>query len=169
MPRDPWRRSAAGWESDFERRPLWTGTKLTVAVVLSVFVVVAVVFGIITGFSYWWGQGGAVQQKNSTGNFVAQEARFHNDQNAALADVAKIKDARQAITAFDQAHPGYQGNGTPYDPLAQQLGDLNTTLQGLQQGCQNEVTDYNDAASEFLSADWRDAGLPPHLDLTMCD
>lgn len=169
-------RSVEDWADDFQDRPFKTSAKFGVRaiVVCTVCVIAAlactaVVWGLMTGGSYWWGQAGATQQKNSSQNFIDAQARFHNDQNAVTADQAKIVDAKAAIAQFDAAHPGYQGNGTPYDPLAQQETNLQTTLTGLQQGCQNEVTDYNDAAQGFLTADWRDAGLPEELSLSSCE
>jgi len=169
MARDPWRRSAAGWEKDLERRPFWTVTKAVVAVILTVLVLIALVFGITTGFSYWWGQGNAVQQKNSTQNFLAAQQEFHLDQNAVTLDVQKIATDKANLAQFQQAHPDWSGNGTPYDPDAQQYGNLQVTLQGDQRDCLNHIQDYDTAAQSFLTEDWRGADLPPTLDPKQCD
>lgn len=158
-------RSLEDWGDDLEDHPGRTLLTIGIWVVIGVFVLVSLVWGLKTGFSYWWGQAGATQQKNSSQNFVEQESRFHNDQNAVTADQAKIVAAKAALTQFTTANPNYATSFT----LSQQYGNLTTTVTGLQQGCQNEVADYNDAASEFLSADWRDAGLPSILSPNLCN
>lgn len=162
-------RSVSDWIDRFDEKPFSTTIQAGALLIAIGVVFTAIIWGITSGGSYWWGQGGAVQQKNSTANFIQAQAQFHRDLNAIQADQVKITQAKQAVTQFQQQHPGYAGNGTAFDPLAQQLDELNTTLTGLQQGCENEVADYNTAAQSYLSEDWRDAGLPDHLDVaTTC-
>lgn len=157
-------RDLENWADRLERRPTMTVLQLGLVAIGVIAILTAVIWGLATGGSYWWGRGGAIQQKNSTQNFVSAQAQFHRDLNAIAADKVKITAAQKVVDQFTQAHAGFQGNGTPYDPLAQQLANDNEVLTGLAQGCQNEVADYNTAAESYLSADWRDANLPDHLD-----
>jgi hypothetical protein len=163
-------KSADGWGRNFEDKPVATTIKLFAIVLAVGFVFTAVIWGVGSGFSYWWGRGGAVQEKNSTSNFISAQAQFHRDLNAIEADRTKIQGAQASLDQWNQQHPNFQGNGTPYDPLAQQQANDQEALQGLQMGCANEAADYNTAAQSYLSADWRDAGLPDHLDpAAVCD
>ncbi len=157
-------RDLEDWGDRLERRPTMTVLQLGLVITGIVVILTAVIAGIATGGSYWWGRGGAIQEKNSTGNFLSAQAQFHRDLNAITADKVKIQQAEAVVTQFTVDHPSFQGNGTPYDPLAQELSGDREVVTGLQQGCQNEVADYNTAAQSYLSADWRDANLPEQLD-----
>lgn len=163
-------RSSEGWAGDLERRPGITIFKAAVLVVLGVVIITALVWGLMTGGSYWWGRGGAIQDKNSSDNFEQAQALFHRDYNAVVIDRQKIQDAQADLDQWRRDHQGYQGNGTPYDPLAQEQASKETNLRGLTQGCLNEVADYDTAATSYLTQDFRDAGLPETLDATTaCD
>lgn len=163
-------RSGEGWENDLEARPAVTIIKAVVIAVLAVLAVVALVWGLITGFSYWWGQGNATRDKNSATNFEQAQATFHRDYNQVITDRVKIQAARADLATWQQEHPNYQGNGTPYDPLIDEENQKEQALAGIQAECLAEVTGYDDASQAYLSADWRDAGLPAHLDPAMaCD
>lgn len=111
------------------------------------------------------GAGDAYVQKNSANNWVAAQAGFHRDYETIKAFGQQISDAQQQLTSYEAAHPSL-GNGTPYDPVAQQDTNLRTTLTGLQQQCQNTVSDYNTRAQSYLTRDFRDAGLPDRIDVT---
>jgi hypothetical protein len=157
-------RSVEDWGGRLERSPVKTTLQLGLSMIAVAAVLTAVTWGLATHFSYWWGQAGATQDKNSSTNFEQAQAQFHRDLNAIAADKVKIEQAQAVIDQFNHDHPSYQGNGTPYDPLAQELGNDRETLQGLEMGCQNEVSDYNTVAQSYLTMDWRDANLPAQLD-----
>jgi hypothetical protein len=163
-------RSSDGWGRDLERKPVATAIKAAVIVILVAFALTALVGGVATNFSYWWGQNGATRDKNSTSNFESAQVQFHRDYNAVATDRVKIQQAQADLGAWQQAHPNYQGNGTPFDPLAEQESEKQGVVTGLRLGCLNEVTDYDTASQAYLSADWKDAGLPASLDpATACD
>lgn len=163
-------KSSEGWSSDLESKPGITIFKAAVLVTIGIVIIVALVWGLRTGGSYWWGRGGAIQDKNSSANFEQAQALFHRDYTAVQADRVKIQAAQRDLDAWNAAHPGYQGNGTPFDPLAQQQANKQATLTGLQQGCLGEVSDYDTAAQAYLTRDFRDTGLPASLDVTTaCD
>lgn len=161
-------RTVDDWAGRLDRSPIKTITQLGLLAIGIIAVFVIAIWGIRTGFSYWWGRGAATQEKNSSQNWIAAQRTFHQDVNDVTADQAKIASAKKDIHGFEAAHPSL-GNGTPYDPLAQQDGNLRTTLQGLQQQCQNTVAGYNTDAQSYLTEDWRDADLPEQLSPTLCE
>jgi hypothetical protein len=160
-------RTVEDWAHRLESRPTKTVTQLGLLVIGVVAIFVIAIWGITTGFSYWWGQGDAYQQQNSAQNWIAAQRAFHKENQDVQADVQKIADAKRAITAYEDQHPEV-GNGTPYDPTAQEDANLHSTLTGLQQNCQNTVAEYNTDAESYLTEDWRDADLPSQLDLSIC-
>jgi hypothetical protein len=159
-------RSVDEWADRFIEKPVSTTVKVGSILIMIGFIFTAAIWGLQTNFSYWWGQGGAIQQKNSTQNFVAAQAQFLRDLALIHADQQNMRTTQRMIDQFNTAHPNYEGNGSPYDPLAQQLNNYETTLAGQQQGCQATVADYDTAARAYLTADWRDANLPETLDPT---
>lgn len=159
-------RSANSWADRFESKPGVTILQAGVTVIVILFLLTALIWGGLTGFSYWWGQAGAVQQKNSTQNFIAAQKQFHEDQNDVQTDVVKIQAARQALNAHN-AQPVPADSLGAYE-FEQETTSLQTTLTGLQQSCDNTVADYDTAAQSYLTENWRDAGLPPTLDPSVC-
>lgn len=157
-------RSLESWFERLQDKPVSTTYKIIAVILGMVVVFTLALWGVKTGWSYWWGQGGAIQQKNSTQNFIAAQAQFHRDLTMIAADKQNMKTTQQQISQFNAAHPDYQGNGTPFDPLAQQLNTYQTVLAGQQQTCQATVADYDTAAQSYLTQDWRDANLPSQLD-----
>lgn len=161
------RRSTEDWADELESRPIATGLKWWFGAIalIVVTVVLLFVFGVVT--APWKGKGDAYQQKNTSANWVAAQRAFHQQYNDIQAYKAKIAAAKRDLDDFEHAHPNL-GNGTPYDPLAQQDQNLRTTLTGLGQQCQNTVTGYNTDAQSYLTQDFRDAGLPDRLDPSEC-
>lgn len=160
-------KSTEEWAESFEDHPVATSVKGVVIVIAVMLVLGAGVWGLGVAFSWWKGQGDGYQQKNSAQNWIAAQRAFHQEYNDVQAYGQKITLAKQQLDAFQKAHPQV-GNGTPYDPLAQQEGNLQTTLTGLQQQCMNTVAQYNTDAKAYLTEDWRDASLPSQLEPGMC-
>jgi hypothetical protein len=159
------RRSMEDWAEELETRPVATILKWAAwpLVLASLLVVGLWVFGVLV--APWKGQGDARQQKNSAQNWISAQRTFHQEINDVDAFKTKIAGAKQDIADYDRTHVG---NGTPYDPVAQQDTNLRTVLSGLQQQCVNTVSGYNTDAQSYLTEDWRDANLPDHLDPTTC-
>jgi hypothetical protein len=155
------------WEKGFDKRPVRTGLRLTLAVVGCVLLVAAIVWGVTVVVSGIKGQGDSVIKKNSADNFISAQATFERDNETYKTFLAQIKDAKQQLDAFKQEH-GTAPNGTPYDPTLDQENNLQTALTGLKQQCQNTVTDYNTKSRSYLSEDFKDNGLPESLDPTLC-
>jgi len=164
-------RSMSDWEREAEDRPVLTAKKIwfwTIGIVVATGVIVTVAlwgFGVWT--APWKGQGDAYQQKHSASNWVSAQRGFHQKFNDVQGYKAKLVSARAELAAFDQAHPNV-GNGTPYDPLLNQRTNLETTVTGLEQQCQNTVQAYNTDAESYLTEDWRDAKLPSRLETSEC-
>jgi hypothetical protein len=160
---------STNWERSLEKRPLITGFGLTALAIVAVFVLGALAWGLATGFSYWWGQGDAYRQKNSSANWIAAQAGFHQEMNDVTGFKQKIALATQRLADFNKAHP----NLTAEDGLvgykdAQTRDGLTSDLTGLQQQCVNTVNQYNTDARSYLTEDWRDADLPESLDVSAC-
>lgn len=160
-------RSVDDWAEDFEDAPVRTSVKVVVIVLAVLLVLGAAVWGLGVAFSWWKGQGDGYQQKNSAQNWITAQRGFHQAYNDIKVYGTKIADAKQALTDYQKAHPGI-GNGTPWDPAAQQESNLQTTLTGLQQQCLNTVAQYNTDAKAYLTEDWRDAELPSQVDVGEC-
>ncbi len=160
-------KSTEQWERDAENAPVRTTVKVIVIAVAVVLVVGAGVWGLGTAFSWFKGQGDGYRQKNSAQNWITAQRGFHQQYNDIQAYASKITVARKDLTDYQKAHPS-TGNGTPYDPVAQQAGNLQTTLSGLQQQCMTTVAQYNTDAESYLTQDWRDADLPSHMDAEAC-
>jgi len=158
------------WERSLDRRPLSTGFGLLILAVLAGFAVIALGWGLATGFSYWWGQGDAYRQKNSASNWVAAQVAFHREANDVTAFTQKIAQARQDLADFDKLHP----NLTSEDGLmgmqdVQARQSLVTNVTGLRQQCLNTVNQYNTDSRGYLTEDWKDADLPERLETSACD
>lgn len=155
------------WEKGFDKSPVRTGLRLTLAIVGCVLLVSAIVWAVTVVVSGIKGQGDSVITKNSSDNFISAQATFERDNETYKTSLAQIKDAKRQLDAFKQEH-GTTPNGTPYDPNLEQETNLQTTLVGLTQQCQNTVTDYNTKSKSYLSQDFKGADLPDRLDPAQC-
>lgn len=154
------------WEKGFDKRPVRTGLRFTLAVVGCVLLVSAIVWGVTVVVSGIKGQGDSVKTKNSSDNFLSAQAGFVRDNEEFTADLLKIRDAKQAVASFEATHP--TSNGTLYDPNAEQDQNLHTTLTGLTQSCQSVAADYNTRSQSYLSQDFKNAALSERLDPAQC-
>ncbi|MEI7818663.1 MAG: hypothetical protein WCI47_00940 [bacterium] len=139
------------------------GVFAIVAIIIVAAVIGSVSWGISVATSDVKGRGDAVVQKNSAVNRIEAQAQF--EQN--FADVKKftlqLRDAHTAVADFNTAHPNV-GNGTAYDPLAEQLGNLQRTETGLRQQCLRVQTNYEAATRQYTSADFKAVDLPFRFD-----
>lgn len=154
------------WEDRFEERPVRTSIQLVLGLLAGGAVIGLLVWGAIVFFSGVKGQGDSVVKKNSSDNFISAQAGFVRDNEEFQADLVKIRDAAKQVKDFEAAHP--TGNGTPYDPNAEQAQNLRTTLTGSTQSCQSIAADYNARSQSYLSQDFKDANLPDRLDPAQC-
>jgi hypothetical protein len=160
----------ADWErrgDEFDKRPVRTAAKWAAVVIAFVGVIAVALWGFGVFTSPIKGQGDAYQQKNSAQNWVNAQAQFHQDYESILAFDKKITDARRDLTDFEAKHPQI-GNGTPFDPAAEQDSNLYRTLVGLTQQCQDTAAAYNARAQSYLSQDFRDASLPERISDNNC-
>jgi cation transport regulator ChaB len=134
---------------------MWCVVALLVCGVLS-----AVAWGVDVAISGVRGQGNAHIQKNQADNFIAAQTQFHQDFESIRTLDQRLTAAQKAVVAWDAVHPGYAGNGTPYDPLGDERRGLAQTATGLQQQCQIAVGKYDASTESYLSRDFRDANLP---------
>lgn len=155
------------WEKGFDKRPVRTGLRLTLAIVGCVLLVGAIVWGVTVVVSGIKGQGDSIITKNSSDNFISAQAGFVRDSQEFQTDLVKIKDAKKTLDSFEAAHPS-MGNGGLYDPNAEQDQNLRTTLTGLTQTCQSTAADYNTRSGSYLSQDFKNANLPGTLDAAQC-
>lgn len=152
-----------------DRHPVAYLLTVIFTVIVVVAALTAFIWGLKTDFSYWWGQQGAIQEKNSTSNWTSAQVAFHQQANDVTAFKQKIVLARQQLADFDQAHPHLAAeDGLTGMQDKQDRTSLTSNLAGLQQQCLNTVTAYNTASEGFLTADWKDADLPPRLDPSAC-
>lgn len=152
-----------------ERHPVAYLLTVIFSVVLVVAALAMFVWGLRTNFSYWWGQQGAIQEKNSTSNWTTAQVAFHQEANDVDGFKQKIVLARHQLADFDRAHPNLAGeDGLVGMQDTQNRASLTSNLAGLQQQCLNTVTTYNTASEGFLTADWKDADLPARLDPSVC-
>jgi hypothetical protein len=157
------------WDEEFNARPVAT-TMLMIGIVIAIILmVIAVVWSVVTGFSYWWGQGNAQQEKNSAQNWTRAQVSFHQQVNDYDGYLKKIAQAKQALTDFDKLHPNLTGeDGLVGMQDTQARQSLTVNLAGVQQQCINVVSDYNTASEGYLTEDWKDADLPSRLDSNAC-
>lgn len=155
------------WEKGFDKRPVRTGLRLTLALLGCCLLVGAITWVVVVVFSGVKGNGDSIIHKNSSDNFISAQAGFVQDSETFKADLVKIQDAAKQLKDFETAHPNL-GNGTPYDPAAEQDQNLRTTLTGSIQSCQNVAASYNTASQSYLSQDFKNAGLPDRLDPAQC-
>jgi hypothetical protein len=154
------------WADETESRPVVTSLKVWFGVIGLVVVTVAVLWGTGVLTSWFKGKGDAYQQKNSSSNWVNAQRNFHQLENSFETYKTQVADAKAALAEVQKQYP--TGNGTPYDPGAQQVANARTTLTGLTQQCQNVVTQYNTDSQSYLTQDFKDAGLPEKLDPAAC-
>lgn len=153
---------------DFDRHPISSLLAALVSAVLVVAALVMFIWGLTTNFSYWWGQQGAIQEKNSTQNWTTAQRAFHQEMGDVTAYRGKIKDAFTALNDFDKAHNLAAENGLVGMQDAQTRQGLVTDYTGLKQQCLNTVTQYNTDAQSYLTEDWRGANLPSSLSQADC-
>lgn len=140
----------------------------------TIVLIIVIVLGGVIGGGIWAvnvatsdtrGQGDAIIQKNSATNRISAQSSFFRDYNAVLQFDRQLTDAQAALDAFNTAHPNV-GNGTVYDPLAEQQANLSRTVTGLQQQCRRTVAGYNTSAKSYTFKDFRDVELPEQIDET---
>lgn len=158
-----WERRAERFDKHPARTALiWLGGLIAICLVIS-----AVLWALGVFASPLKGQGDAYREKHSAQNWVSAQAGFQRDYNSFVTFQQQIVYTKKQLTDFQQAHPNV-GNGTPFDPLAEQLDNLQRSVTGLTLQCQNTATNYNTAAGSYLSQDFRDASLPEQLDPVQC-
>ena len=134
------------------RGAAWFGGKWIALIVVICIVAGIAGWAINTALSGPAGQAGAYRQKQSTQNRLFAQANFEDRYNTIQKDVANIAVARAAVKA-DGAVP------TQYDK---------TNLTGAIQVCNQDVADYNADSGKYLLRDFKSAGLPKHVELSMC-
>jgi len=150
----------------FAQHPIREGAKwyaggigLIIVIMITVAVIGAAVWGIGVAISDIQGRGEATKLKNSALNRTQAQAQFHSTFEEIRALDQKLTDAQANLDAFNNQHPNV-GNGTPYDPLLQQQGNLQRDATGAQQQCRNAVADYNASTETYTLRDFRDSDLP---------
>lgn len=147
----------------FARGAGWFGLKWS-----TVIIVVVLVFSTVIGAGTWAlrvatsdakGRGDAIVQKNSAVNRTQAQAQFHTNFESIRSLDQRLSDAQKMLDAFNAAHPTV-GNGTAFDPMAEQQANLQRTVTGLQQQCRSAVADYNASTETFTLQDFRDSDLP---------
>ena len=140
------------YETESEAR-WWAGItgRIVLALVLLLLIggaVSWVVFGINTATAPARGRGGAYQRQQSSTNRIFAQQQFQDLYTDYQATIAKI--------------PAYQAQAKGGDTVAQ------TNLTGLLSHCADVVGQYNAASAKYLTAQFRDADLPPTLDSSTC-
>ena len=153
----------------FARGAGWFGLKWSTLFVIAVLVIGAVIsagaFALNVATSDVRGRGDAVVQKNSGLNRTQAQAQFRATIESIRSLDMRLGDAKVQLDDFNKSHPSV-GNGTPYDPTAEQQANLMRTLTGLQQQCRIAVADYNAMSSTYTLRDFRDADLPFKIEST---
>lgn len=153
------------WDDEIER---WTPRRVKAWVAIIVLVCVfggIAVWGFTVVTSNAKGAGDAVIQKNSALNRTQAQAQFNSGFQSIKSLDQKLSDAQAQLDAFNKSHPNV-GNGTPYDPTAEQQANLQRSVTGLQQQCHNAVADYNASTRTYTLEDFRDTDLPKSIDAT---
>lgn len=154
------------WEKGFDKRPVRTGLRLTAALIGSLMLLGAGVWGVRVLLSGPKGGGDGVIQKNSSDNWINAQTQFHQDFQTYTTYLTQITDAAKTLADYEKQPRPTDGLGSM--TWQEQDKNLRTTLTGLSQQCQNTVTDYNTRSKAFLSKDFKDDGLPDQLDATQC-
>lgn len=127
---------------------------LTVKVWLILLVLAALVgagiWGITVATSGVKGQGDGIIKKNSSDNWIKQQAKFEELNAEYESTLFRIKQFKVASDA------------APEDAIAK------TNLQGQISHCSDVVAEYNAASRSFLSEDWKSIDLPASLDVSTC-
>jgi hypothetical protein len=153
---------------DFERRPVASAIKWAIIAIIVILGLVALVWGITTGWSYWQGRGDLVRQHNSSDNFISAQGQFtQENQDYQNFLRVNIPAAKRSLDQFNQAHPTIPGDLSGIS-LANQQQTLQDNLQGVEAGCAQVAGDYNAQTQNYLSRDFRNANLPPSLDAGAC-
>jgi len=130
---------------------------------LAVPALIAGIWGMTVLLSDVVGQGEAVKNKNNAINRTQAQASFQNQYNSIKALVKKQEDAKVQLDEWHRQHKNYGGNGSPYDPLAEQEAQLQSAYVGAQQQCRNAVASYNADAKTYTLKDFRDIDLPAEV------
>lgn len=118
--------------------------------------IVIVIIVIVIGIAGWGfkvllsepkGRGDALVEKNSAENWVKAQKEFNDRYQDILATDRKITVAKEAWDTD-------QNNAV-----------LQTNYNGLKNYCETAVGEYNSLARSYLAEDFRDADLPPEIDL----
>lgn len=126
-------------------RGIWWFIGWIALVTLIVFLIGILIWGISVAVSGPKGQGDAVIEKNSSENFIKQQAAFEQNYQEIKTTDQKIVIAYDASVA------------SPDDKTLQQ------TYTGLQSYCLSKVAEYNADARSFLSEDFKAADLPSEI------
>lgn len=125
------------------------GTATIVALIVLFFVVLPLaIWGGTVWFSKYKGQGDAYSNKNSAENWTKAQEDFHSRYNNIIAADKNINVAWKALQA---------------DPT-DQVSKIN--YNGLVNGCNEAIANYDTKAAAYNSADFRDASLPAKIDTT---
>lgn len=149
-------------ETGYEWRPWrWASRGLGILVIVLIVgaLIGAAVWGIGVATSDVAGRGEAVIQKNSATNRIQAQAQFEASFAHVKQFTQQYRDANAAVAAFTAAHPDV-GNGTAFDPLAEQLVNLQRTATGIRQQCLNVVARYEADARTYTAEDFRAVDLP---------
>ena len=153
----------------FARGAGWFGLKWSTIIVVAVLIIGAVIsagaFALNVATSDVRGRGDAVIQKNSGLNRTQAQAQFRATIESIRSLDMRLSDAKVQLDDFNKSHPSV-GNGTPYDPTAEQRANLLRTVTGLQQQCRIAVADYDASTSTYTLRDFRDADLPKRIEST---
>lgn len=151
------------WDNEIER---WTPRRVKVWIAVLVLVCMfggIAVWAFTVATSNTKGAGDAVIQKNTALNRTQAQALFNTNFQSIKSLDQKLTDAQKTLDDFNKTHPSV-GNGTPFDPQAEQQANYQRTVTGLQQQCHNAVADYNAATRTYTLEDFRDTDLPKSID-----
>lgn len=138
---------------DIDRASRWTAGRI------ALWTIIAIIFFGLIGWGIWAitvgtsgvrGQGDGIIQKNSSENWIKQQAKFEEL-------YAEYESTQVRIEAFKVT-----ADANPNDAIAQ------TNYNGQISHCTNLVSEYNAATRSFLSEDWKSIDLPPSLDADDC-
>ncbi len=134
-----------------------------VAMVLGIIVlgyaIAAIGWGVGVGTSGIFGRGEAAKQKNDATNRIQAQAQFHTNFESIRSLDQRLSDAKKALDDWNKQHQSV-GNGSAYDPQAEQQANLERNVTGLQQQCRIAVADYDASTETYTLRDFRDADLP---------
>lgn len=134
--------------------------------VVAVICLIGLIVGLWVGgvlFAPTKGKADAYKAKHRADNWTQAQAGFERDYASIKKLDQQTEDAKTDLDAFKEDHPDV-GNGSAYDPLAEELSNLSRDYRGVRQQCQNAVAGYNAAARTYTLRDFRSADLPAQID-----